>query len=74
MKHNDSTVTCSLVFSKARVAPLKQQATIPRLELQGAVTASKIASIVRKELKMEISKEMFWTESQIALGYIRNES
>ncbi|XP_067943262.1 uncharacterized protein [Watersipora subatra] len=74
LKHTDSTVTCNLVFSKARVAPLKQPTTIPRLELQGAVTASKIASVVRKELKMEISKEVFWTDSLITLGYIRNEN
>ena len=74
LRHTDESVTCSLVFSKSRVAPLKKKTTIPRLELQGAVTASKIASVVKKELKLDIEKEMFWTDSKIVLGYIRNES
>jgi len=70
----DGRVTCNLLFSKARVAPLKKRTTIPRLELQGALTAVKIANTLKKELNMKFDSETFWSDSQIALGYIRNES
>lgn len=65
-------VYCSLLMSKARVAPLKPT-TIPRLELQAAVTAAQTAKLIKLELDMEVS-EVFWTDSQIVLGYLKNTS
>lgn len=70
----DGKVECNLIFSKARVAPLKKITTIPRLELQGAVTAVRTANTIKRELKMKIDKETFWTDSNIVLGYIQNEA
>ena len=69
----DGTIHCTLMFAKARVAPLKP-VTIPRLELQAAVTAVRIRNILVKELSMTIDKEYFWCDSQVVLGYIKNES
>ena len=69
----DTGIECSLVLAKSRVAPLKK-ITVPRLELQGALTAIRLAKILRKELKMEITQEYFWTDSQIVLGYINNDT
>ncbi|XP_067950186.1 uncharacterized protein [Watersipora subatra] len=46
-----------------------QKPTILKLELQGAVTATRLVNALRKEL----DKEAFWSESQIVLGYISND-
>ncbi|CAC5425027.1 unnamed protein product [Mytilus coruscus] len=66
-------VNCSLILGKSRLAPLKQT-TIPRLELSGAVVACKLYEIIRDELEIKIDNVVFWTESMIVLGYIKNES
>ena len=63
----------SLVMSKARVAPLKYH-SVPRLELQGAVLVSKMASVLLRELDLPIVECFFWTDSQIVVKYIQNDS
>lgn len=67
------TIKCNLIIAKSRVAPLKKL-TIPRLELQGALTASRLAETLRNELRLKIDREIFWTDSQITLGYISNDT
>ncbi|XP_067931866.1 uncharacterized protein [Watersipora subatra] len=66
-------IHCALVLSKARVAPLNRT-TIPRMELQGAVLATKLQGKLHEELRMPIDGVFFWTDSMIVLGYIRNET
>ena len=60
-------------MSKSRVAPLKP-CTIPRLELQAAVLAVKIDTYLRQVLDLHIIHSMFWSDSEIVLKYIANES
>ena len=62
-------IHCSLVFSKARVAPLKR-ITIQRLELTTATLAARIIIMVIKELDFQIGKIIFWIDSILALKYI----
>ena len=69
----DDGLTSSLVMSKARVTP-KRHLTGPRLELTAAVAAVKGSCLLRKELNIPDIKEVFWTDSQVVLGYIYNES
>ena len=59
-----------LIMSKSKVAPLKT-CTIPRLELQAAV---KVDSLLKRELDIEFDQSFFWTDSEIVLKYIRNDS
>ncbi|XP_064641320.1 uncharacterized protein LOC135496114 [Lineus longissimus] len=66
-------VHCSLVMSKAKLAPLKTT-TIPRLELTAAIEAVKLDKLLRSELEIQISESVFWTDSMIVLFYIKNES
>ena len=66
-------IHCSFVMGKSRVAPLKP-VTIPRLELTAAVCSVKISQQLRQELQHQIDQEYFWTDSQVVLGYISNES
>ena len=67
-------IHCSLVMGKARATPLKY-VSIPRIELTAAVLSVNIAVTLRKELKFEQKiKEMFWTDSEVVLGYLKNNA
>lgn len=64
---------CGFVMGKARVAPLKL-ATIPRMELTAATMASRMDTMLRKELQMELTDSIFWTDSTSVLKYINNKT
>jgi hypothetical protein len=66
-------VHVSLLMSKSKVAPLKQT-TIPRLELQAAVLAAKVDHMLKQQLELDLSPSQFWTDSEIVLKYISNET
>jgi hypothetical protein len=65
-------IHCSFVLGKSRVTPLKA-VTVPRLELTAAVVSVKVSEQLRRESDMLITREFFWTDSQVVLGYIGNE-
>ena len=69
----DGTVSCTLVASRTRIAPLKKL-TIVRLELQGAVLATRLAQSIESALSTPADKFYFWTDSEVVLGYIGNDS
>ncbi|XP_071094614.1 uncharacterized protein [Haliotis cracherodii] len=48
--------------------------TILRLELSAAVISVKRDMMLRQELKLEISRSVFCTDSTIVIQYIRNEN
>ena len=68
---NSSSV--SFLLGKAKVAPVHGH-TIPRLELCAAVLATEIAETVRDQLDIPEEGFHFFTDSQVVLGYISNES
>ena len=61
------------VAAKSRVAPLKPL-TVPRLELQAAVLASRLYKTILEELTIEIDDVIFMTDSMISLSWIRNRA
>ena len=63
--------TCRLLFAKSRVAPLKT-VTVPRLELNAARLAARVAAELKRQMSMCFTKTVFWTDSTIVLYYIRN--
>ena len=69
----EDKVSCCLVMSKSRVAPIKM-ITISRLELTAAVTAVKVHSLLNHELEYDNVANFLWTDSKVVLGYISNES
>ncbi|KAJ8019307.1 hypothetical protein HOLleu_42169 [Holothuria leucospilota] len=66
-------INVQLVISKSKVAPLKA-CTIPRLELQAAVLAVKVDALLRGELDIVFTQSFFWTDSEIVLKYINNDT
>ena len=64
-------ITCNMIRSKTRVAPIKQL-SIPRLELQACLMACQLSSMVRDDLGVNF-ESYFWTDSKIALAYIMND-
>ena len=64
-------VHCSLLMAKSRLSPIKPT-SIPRLELVGAVFATKLYNIYMKEITLPIERSMFWCKSTIVLAYIKS--
>ena len=73
MVDDRNQVHCSLVKVNARVAPVRP-VTIPRLELTAAVLSVRIAKYVKRQLNYEDITEVFWTDSDVVLGYISNDA
>lgn len=67
------TSHCELIMARTRLAPLKQL-TIVRLELQGAVLAVRLADTIKKEMNYEFKRTLFWTDSQVVLQFLQQES
>lgn len=72
-ENDDGTYEVKLVAAKSRVAPLKQL-TIPRLELQAAVMASRLAKTILEESRICFQDVIFFTDSAIVLAWIRSLS
>ncbi|XP_068723814.1 uncharacterized protein [Montipora capricornis] len=70
---NDDQYQVRLIAAKSRVAPLKQL-SIPRLELQAAVLASRLAKTIQEESRMKFQAVKFFTDSTITLAWIQNPS
>ena len=62
----------SIIMSKSRVTPLKST-SIPRLELQAALLASRIAKTIAQEHEFIINRRVFWSDSKTVLCWIRKD-
>ncbi len=69
---NSGTSSVSFVHGSSRVAP-KGATSIPRLELCAAVEAVLYAQQILRDLTTPPSSVSYYTDSQVVLGYIRNE-
>ena len=66
-------INVTLVLSRSKLAPIKS-ITIPRLELQAAVLAAQMDSMLRKELDLDLLDSYFWVDSELVIKYIFNET
>ena len=68
--HQDSKITTTLVYAKARVCPLKTR-TIGQLKLQAAFLLSDLLVYVAKTLTLPLEATRAWTDSTIVLHWLR---
>ena len=67
-------IKVSFIMGKSRLAPLNEKSlTIPKLELQAAVIASRLKVKILEEIDLNIHRIYFWTDSKTVLKYIRHE-
>ena len=72
-EEDDGTHGVKFISAKSRVAPLKNL-SIPRLELQAAVVASRLYATVKEEMSVQFKRVIFLSDSIIALSWIRGQS
>ena len=72
-RKDDNTYSVKFIAAKSRVAPLKQL-TIPRLELQAAVLATRLAKSIQEETRIQFQDAKFFTDSTITLAWIQSPS
>ncbi len=59
----NGTFGVRFIAAKSRVAPLKEL-TIPRLELQAAVLASRLAKSIKEETRLKLRRTIFFSDMQ----------
>ncbi|XP_053692624.1 uncharacterized protein LOC128741073 [Sabethes cyaneus] len=68
----DGEVNCSLVMSRAKVAPLKRQ-SIPRLELMAAVLGARMSQTFLETTTLHIDRTTLWTDSRTVLSWLQSD-
>lgn len=73
--NSDDSFTVNILCAKSRVAPIKS-VTLPRLELCSALLGAQLCKLVENALRVnntvKITKRYFWTDSTIALAWIKS--
>ena len=64
---------CRMIMSKNRIAPL-HKATIPRMELNGAVLSKRGRQVIEKEMRIKFERVLHLIDSQTVLNMIHKTS
>ena len=72
-KLQDETFSSRFITAKLRVVPLKEL-TIPRLELQGAVLASRLGKSILEESRLKFEGVRYLTDSLVTLAWIQGQT
>ena len=67
----DGSFQCRLLAGKTRVAPKVVILTAPRMELQAALLAVRLAARVKVVMQIEFCKIRYFTDNTSVLGMIR---
>lgn len=67
--NKNGQIHISLITSRTRVAPVKQQ-SIPRLELMGSVLAAELTAEVAEVMEIPKSNVHLWTDSTVVLAWL----
>ena len=68
-EHN---VKYMFIASKSRLVLFSQKPSLPRLELQAAVIATRLKNTAVKKIIFEKENTFLWTDSKIMLNYLSN--
>lgn len=68
----DARPEVSLIMAKGRVAPLRGEWSIHRLELLGAITAVRIAKTIRQVARREFDSVVYYCDNACVLAWIRD--
>ena len=71
-KENQSSNT-HLIYSKNRLAPIKENITIPRLELMGAVIGCRMMKFVSDQLKVNLEPSILFTDSKCVVEWTKTK-
>ena len=63
--------TLQLLCSRSRVAPLKPELQLPKLELMGALLSVRMVQYILTSLGLKDIRVQYYTDSMIVLGWIR---
>ena len=69
----NSEYDTQFIAAKSRVAPLKKL-SVPRLELQAAVLATRLYKTIQKESRLMFEKAILLSDSMITLAWIRSQA
>ncbi|XP_063368821.1 uncharacterized protein LOC134657197 [Cydia amplana] len=69
----NNTIRTAFITSKCRVAGLKKS-TVPRLELNSAVMAARLAETIIKEHRIKPDRRIFWCDATVVLYWVRNNA
>ena len=70
---SDGKYDVRFIAAKSRVSPLKRM-TIPRLELQGAVLASRLCRTIVEQCRFQFEKTVLFLDSKIVLAWSCSEA
>lgn len=73
MEDAQGHVEVAFLAARSRVSP-KRQLSIPRLELCAALTGAQLATVLERELTMDIQQVTLWTDSTTVLAWLKSES
>lgn len=66
-------VYLSFILARSRVAP-KRMHSIPRLELCAALVAAQLASVLERELTLEVARTVLWSDCTTVLTWLHSQS
>lgn len=69
----DDHINVAFISAKSRVAPLKT-ASIPRLELQAAVLATRLVKSITEEIELTIEETYYWSDSKTVICWIQSDA
>ncbi|XP_057688209.1 uncharacterized protein LOC130913548 [Corythoichthys intestinalis] len=69
----EGRVQLSFILARSRVAPKRTQ-SIPRLELCAALVAAQLAHLLKKELTLEVTQIVLWSDSTTVLAWLQSQS